>query len=631
MRPSNLAAYMALLIPAPWFASDFIPVWMMAGLSALLVWRVFLPPPSWFLVPACFGMSYFCFKEYGGSLVPETSVGFLACMVAAKICQKESPFNSALIVGLIWVGSFAIFNNTAYYLLYLILFFFGLVNLLNKDPGAPFGIARSKSSLVRPLFSMAKTLPLVIALFLFFPRFRGFIPSAAQGRQESATGYSKTVDNSSVSNLSLSSKTAFFAEIPRKVAPELLYWRGRTHSSTDGYNWRPQARRPEKSLPVAGESSSIEYTLKYQQDLLGDLVLLETPLRIEGSEVGRFGDQGANTYKSYVKNKKLNLSAVSSLDGHLRSPLSKTRQAYLKLPGFMPKAFKELSSQIAGGTPEEIIESFALYLKKNGFKYTLNPGSMPGLADFIKNKKGFCTHYASLLGVLLRHRGHPARLVSGFQGGEYNEEGGFYTVRSSDAHAWVEYHSDGMWKRSDPTGFVSPQRLRLGGQVFFESSNSASWTSSLASLAGLRRLEQFMSNINYKLAAFFDDYDRNAQKELAKKFNLELSDFYKAGALAALLAFGALIIAARKKRGRPLAPEDREFQKIAAMLKNKGLSVPAHKGALALAKDCRQAKLPENFALFMETYQKIKYQNKKELLPKLSGLRKSLKRLPFGN
>ena len=101
--------------------------------------------------------------------------------------------------------------------------------------------------------------------------------------------------------------------------------------------------------------------------------------------------------------------------------------------------------------------------------------------------------------------------------------------------------------------------------------------------------------------------------------------------MAALLAFGALIIAARKKRGRPLAPEDREFQKIAAMLKNKGLSVPAHKGALALAKDCRQAKLPENFALFMETYQKIKYQNKKELLPKLSGLRKSLKRLPFGN
>ncbi len=63
-----------------------------------------------------------------------------------------------------------------------------------------------------------------------------------------------------------------------------------------------------------------------------------------------------------------------------------------------------------------------------------------------------CVQFATAMVVLLRTQGIPARVVAGYGAGEYNALSGYYTVRMSDAHAWVEVYFPGYgWVPFDPT------------------------------------------------------------------------------------------------------------------------------------------------------------------------------------
>ena len=77
-------------------------------------------------------------------------------------------------------------------------------------------------------------------------------------------------------------------------------------------------------------------------------------------------------------------------------------------------------------------------------------------------RRGFCEHYASAFVLLLRAAGIPARVVTGYQGGELNPRGDYMIVRQSDAHAWAEAIIDGQWQRFDPTAAVAPSRIEIG-------------------------------------------------------------------------------------------------------------------------------------------------------------------------
>ena len=79
---------------------------------------------------------------------------------------------------------------------------------------------------------------------------------------------------------------------------------------------------------------------------------------------------------------------------------------------------------------------------------------------FVVTKAGFCQHYASTMAIFLRELGIPARFVEGFLPGHKDETGGGRTVRSADAHAWVQAYFPGYgWIDFDPTG--GPQQGQL--------------------------------------------------------------------------------------------------------------------------------------------------------------------------
>ena len=103
------------------------------------------------------------------------------------------------------------------------------------------------------------------------------------------------------------------------------------------------------------------------------------------------------------------------------------------------------------------------FFRKGGFEYTLEPQRLGRDAIdelLFGTRHGFCGHYASAFVVLMRAAGLPARVITGYQGGEWNPIGRYLTVRQSAAHAWAEVWLPRRgWVRADPTAVIAPARL----------------------------------------------------------------------------------------------------------------------------------------------------------------------------
>ncbi|WP_447978828.1 transglutaminase TgpA family protein [Candidatus Nitrospira bockiana] len=154
---------------------------------------------------------------------------------------------------------------------------------------------------------------------------------------------------------------------------------------------------------------------------------------------------------------------------------------FLQLPELSPR-IAELAHAIADQATSPFAKTLAVrdHLLR-AYRYTLDlppEVSQTPLEDFLFTRKsGYCEHYATAMVVLLRTLGIPARLVTGFLPGEWNDFGHYYAVRQQDAHAWVEvYFPHSGWLTFDPTpslpfdlsnrvwrqltGFVDTMRLK---------------------------------------------------------------------------------------------------------------------------------------------------------------------------
>ncbi len=143
-------------------------------------------------------------------------------------------------------------------------------------------------------------------------------------------------------------------------------------------------------------------------------------------------------------------------------------RAALELPeGFNPRTAAMMSDwRKEARSDAEIVQRALQYFNQQQFHYTLNPPllSRHTVDEFLfDTQEGFCEHYASAFTVMMRMAGIPARVVTGYQGGYYNNIGSYVLVRQSDAHAWSEVWIRGSgWTRIDPTAAVAPERVQQG-------------------------------------------------------------------------------------------------------------------------------------------------------------------------
>jgi len=320
--------------------------------------------------------------------------------------------------------------------------------------------------------------PVMAVLFVLFPRFGplwGTPSDAMTGR----SGLSANMQIGNLATLALDDSIAMRVKFDGPTPSQSeLYFRGPVLSTFDGREWRPLQPRffgtrvqlaGNVQLQVSGEPVRYEVTMEpSNRPWLMVLDVAASPPQVPGFETAMTSEL------MWLVNRPVTdlLRYRAESYTHFRSGprnIAALPPEYLQLPPDRDPRTIELANQMRadpqlarGGAPA-LIQAALQRLRTGGYHYTLDPGVYgENTADefWFDRKEGFCEHIASAFVVLMRAMEIPARVVTGYQGGERNSVDGYWIVRQSDAHAWAEVWLAGQgWVRVDPTAAVAPGRI----------------------------------------------------------------------------------------------------------------------------------------------------------------------------
>jgi hypothetical protein len=229
------------------------------------------------------------------------------------------------------------------------------------------------------------------------------------------------------------------------------------------------------------------------------------------------------------------------------------------------------------------------HFRRGGYRYTLKPRALgrDSVDEFLfGTREGFCEHYAGAFVVLMRALEVPARVVTGYQGGEINPVDGFMTVRQSDAHAWAEVWLPGQgWTRVDPTAVVAPVRIEIGAPEIAAAAGIeplfGSRGGGLPLLAAVRfRWEALQNSWNQWVLTYSDERQRAFLEYLGFNPDLRTLGLLFAAALTVILAVLTVVSLRHRTVRDPLADA---YGDLRERLRGAGATVPDHLGPRALA------------------------------------------------
>ena len=291
------------------------------------------------------------------------------------------------------------------------------------------------------------------------------------------------------------------------------------------------------------------------------------------------------------------------------------RRENLELPRGSPRA-RALARGLREEYPDDLafIAAVLAWFRAEPFYYTLSPPRLDhdAVDGFLfDTRRGFCEHYAGAFVVLLRAAGIPARVVTGYQGGEINPNGGYLIVRQSDAHAWAEALVNGQWRRFDPTAAVAPSRIELGLGAALPSDDRVPLLARRDE-GWIRTLQLAWDGINHDWRRNVVGFNFEQQRMLWRYFQLERWAPWQVVLGVALLtaawAGGLLLWFALRHRQR----DDRivlSWNALCRRLARAGLPREAHEGPLAYLQRAA-TRWPAFAAAFMvigEAYAELRY------------------------
>src|SRR5487761_1948079 len=458
-----------LLVSAP--HAEHLPLWVSAICSALLGWRAYLTwsgnplPPRWLLLVvtlACVLAIAATFRTLFGR---EVGVTLLILLAALKLLEIRAVRDVTV---LIYLSCFVIITNffysqsipTALFML------FTLLVIMATWVHLQTGTLAFKPRLRIAGVLLLQAIPLSLIIFVLFPRVQGPLWGMPQDAYASS-GLSDSMAPGSLSKLSLSDAVAFRVIFNGKApSPDQMYWRGPVLWDFDGTSWK-RGRNATLQRPVLTDATTpVDYTVTLEAHNKSWLFVLDMPAKI--SIPADLAPDFQVLSRTPV-NARLRYSATSLLSyrANLGEPPQQLQRALALPQGYNPQSRKLAAEWRTRSDSDTALVRTALgYFNQNGFEYTLEPPLLGpnSVDDFIfTTKKGFCEHYAGSFVFLMRAAGLPARVVTGYQGGEYNELGGYYVLRQYDAHAWAEvWLQDRGWVRIDPTAAISPARIQNG-------------------------------------------------------------------------------------------------------------------------------------------------------------------------
>ena len=460
-----------------------LPWWCTALTALVLLWRGSLavearPLPSrWWRIALLALALVGTYATHRTLLGRDAGVTLIVILLALKTLELRARRDAFVVF---FLGFFAMLTNFFYSqsLLTAFTMLLALLGLLTALVNAHMPVGRP------PLMQAARTAgwmalagaPIMLALFLLFPRFAplwGTPGDAMAGRM----GLSNTMRVGTIAELALDDSIAARIKFDDDRSPpqSQLYFRGPVLGQFDGREWTalpPWGRGGQgfANLRVTGEPVRYEVTLEpNNRPWLLTLDAAQKAPEAPGLEVVGTPDL------QWISNRPVTDLLRYRAESYPRFQSGPVRraggqlQAYLELPpGTNPRtaalaAEMRNDPTLASAATPALVQAVLQRLRTGGYTYTLEPGLYGNdTADefWFDRKEGFCEHIASAFVVLMRNLGIPARIVTGYQGGELNSIDNYWIIRQRDAHAWAEVWQEGAgWVRVDPTGSVAPGRI----------------------------------------------------------------------------------------------------------------------------------------------------------------------------
>ncbi len=456
-----------LMVIAP--HAEHLPLWVSSLCAGLLLWRTYLAysgkalPKRWLLALITFAGTVGIVIEFNTLFGREASVTLLVLLATLKLMELHKARDAMV---LIYLACFIIITNFFYSqsiptALYLLATMMVVV--------ATWVHLQAQSIALKPRLRIAAVLllqaiPLMLILFILFPRVPGPLWGLPQDAY-SSSGLDDKMSPGSLSRLILSEAVAFRVTFNDKPPRRnQMYWRGPVLWYFDGRTWTPGTTVLALAPKFTELDQAIDYVVTLEPHNKPWLFALDVPDKLSVPATLTFDFQLLN---NAPVNTRLRYAARSNLVYHANlQEAPRPLQRGLQLPKqFNPRA-RQLAAEWRASNKDDvaIVNTALSYFNKQNFVYTLEPPPLDvnTVDDFLfTTKQGFCEHYASSFVFLMRAANIPARVVTGYLGGEFNDVGNYYIVRQSDAHAWAEVWLAGQgWVRVDPTGAIAPDRVQ---------------------------------------------------------------------------------------------------------------------------------------------------------------------------
>ncbi|MBD8531317.1 MULTISPECIES: DUF3488 and transglutaminase-like domain-containing protein [unclassified Massilia] len=599
-----LLLFAALLVLAPHTAH--LPAWVSMLCALTLLWRGVITlqgkrmPPSLLLLPlagaAMFGVAH----SYQSLLGRDAGVAMLVLLVTFKMLEMHARRDLFVVVFLCF---FLVLTNFFYEqgIGTALLMAVSVLALLTAQ--LSFQFTGTPPPLRQRFLMSAKVLglatPLAFALFFLFPRFEGPLWGVPGDATSARSGLSESMAPGTMANLAQSTEPAFRVRFDgRAPSQEQMYWRGPVLGAYDGRTWTrldPQlaarsARQP-LALSVSGKALDYEVTLEPSQSRW--LFALEMPRRLpelDGNIANVSGEFELTT--SFPVEMRLRYRVSSHLDYRLQGHgLPPDADHWLQLPGDSnPRALLAGLELRAEPDPAKRIDAVLQRFRRDNYVYTLNPPLLgrDAVDDFLYGSRaGFCEHFSGAFVFLMRAAGVPARVVTGYQGGEFNPLDGYVTVRQSDAHAWAEvWLARRGWVRIDPTAAVAPERVQRGlegaipprapfgitglGRFIRIGGETSPWVAQMRHAAGA---------INNGWNQWVLNYTRQRQASLVDSVQSSFFDWRMPAGVAGLIT--VLLLVRFFLRRRETDPIDALYSALCTRLSRLGLARSADEGPSA--------------------------------------------------
>ena len=586
--------------------------WATSVLVLLLIWRAFLtvtqrPIPSRLLMfPLLLAASLAVYLQYRTVVGQQAGVTFLLLLMALKLLEMRARRDIFVVIFLSFFILLTQFLNgqeihvAVMALLAVTALFFVLISVNLDETDLPAG---RKFKMVG--LTLLKAVPLTAVLFVLFPRISGPLWGTPGDAAAGNTGLSNSMSPGAISRLFESTEIAFRVKFDgAPPSNDKLYWRGPVFGIFSGRAWSPLSQRLVEAPPVSiqGDARSIRsYTVTLEPHNRDWLFALEAPAALPiTNEFSTRLTAEMQIVASDLVRQRSRYDMRSYTTYRFNADASEAeRRNWLQLPSTYNPRTLQLADEIRSrsGSDADRVRTTLEHLRRGGYEYTLSPPRLGrnSIDEFLfDTRQGYCEHYASAFVFLMRALDVPARVVTGYQGGELNPVDGFLTIRQSDAHAWSEVWLQGRgWVRVDPTAIVAPLRIDQGASEIARRSGIAlPGASSSTWLRSIRfNWEAVQNSWNQWVLSYSQERQRDLIGLLGLTPNWESLALVLAVVVTIVLALMAVFSLRTRTERDPLGEA---FRVLRDRLERAGVRTAEHLGPRALYSRSKRTLIPSD-------------------------------------